>query len=84
MNEAEKLHISIKNKIIPTKYLYDDKGSKLFEDICNTDEYYLTRTEKSIVQKYAKDIMAASSAEEFFELGSGSSKKNKNINPGGT
>ena len=26
MNETEKLHISIKNKIIPTKYLYDDKG----------------------------------------------------------
>ena len=77
MNETEKLHISIKNKIIPTKYLYDDKGSKLFEDICNTEEYYLTRTEKSIVQKYAKDIMAASSAEEFFELGSGSSKKTK-------
>jgi len=35
-----------KQKSIPTKFLYDDLGSKLFEDISNTEEYYLTRTEK--------------------------------------
>ena len=38
-----------KNKSIPTKFLYDDIGSKLFEEISNTKEYYLTRTEKKIL-----------------------------------
>ena len=45
-----------KQKSLPTKYLYDDKGSKLFEEICNTDEYYLTRTEKKILSNYSFDI----------------------------
>ena len=31
-----------KRKSLPTKYLYDDIGSKLFEEICDTEEYYLS------------------------------------------
>ena len=44
--DSELLFSSLKNKKIPTKYLYDEKGSKLFEEICSTREYYITRTEK--------------------------------------
>ena len=33
------LYLKNSNKSIPTKYLYDDTGSKLFEQICNTEEY---------------------------------------------
>ncbi len=66
-----------KNKSLPTKYLYDEIGSKLFEEICATKEYYLTRTEKEILDKNASDIIKTSKAQELFELGSGSSKKTK-------
>ena len=63
------------DKYIPTKYLYDDYGSKLFEEICDTDEYYLTRLEKKILEYNAKDIIEICIPEDIFELGSGSSKK---------
>ena len=66
-----------KQKSIPTKFLYDEIGSKLFEDICNTQEYYLTRIEKEILNKNAPSIINISEAEELLELGSGSSKKTK-------
>ena len=62
-------------KSIPTKYLYDEKGSKLFEDICNTKEYYLTRVEEKLLKKYSLEIVKLSQPEDIFEFGSGSSKK---------
>ena len=66
-----------KKKSLPTKYLYDDLGSKLFEEICDTEEYYLTRTEKEILDEYCKEIISKSRVMEFFELGGGASKKTK-------
>ena len=66
-----------KNKSIPTKFLYDDLGSKLFEKISKTKEYYLTRTEENILNKYSTKIINESDAHELLELGSGSSKKTK-------
>ena len=71
------LMLKNKNKSIPTKFLYDDLGSKLFEEISNTKEYYLTRTEKKILNKYSSKIINESRARELLELGSGSSKKTK-------
>ncbi len=68
-----------KKKSLPTQYLYDDVGSKLFEKICETEEYYLTRTEYKILNSNSFDIIKASSAEELFEFGSGSSKKTKTL-----
>lgn len=45
-------------KTLPCKYLYDEAGSKLFEAICELDDYYLTRTEADIFQN-SLDSMAA-------------------------
>ena len=73
------LRLKGKKKSLPTQYLYDDTGSKLFEEICDTEEYYLTRTEHKILNSYAFDIIKTSSAEELFEFGSGSSKKTKTL-----
>ncbi len=75
----KELNLMLKNKkrSIPTKFLYDDLGSKLFEEISNTKEYYLTRTEKKILNKYSSKIINESGARELLELGSGSSKKTK-------
>ena len=77
VKDTDFLFSSLKNKKIPTKYLYDEKGSKLFEEICSTKEYYITRTEKKILNKYSVEILRLSNVKEFFELGSGSSKKTK-------
>ena len=71
------LLLKSKNKSLPTQYLYDDLGSKLFEEICETKEYYLTRTEKQILELYASDIVNEVLPSEIFEFGSGSSKKTK-------
>ena len=42
------LSFSKKNKIIPSKFHYDLRGSKYFQKIAKTKEYYLTRVEKKI------------------------------------
>lgn len=43
-------------KTLPCKYLYDEKGSQLFEAICETADYYPTRTELGILERSAEDI----------------------------
>ena len=67
-----------KQKSIHPKFFYDKKGSKLFEDICKLPEYYLTRTEVSILTQL-QDKLPAYMNEEFrlVELGSGSSYKTR-------
>ena len=49
-------NFSKKNKIIPSKFHYDLQGSKYFEKITKTKEYYITRTEKEILKKIANEI----------------------------
>ena len=66
-----------KPKILAPRYLYDDKGSELFEQICELPEYYPTRTEKSILQEYSHEIAQMTGACELVELGSGSSTKTR-------
>jgi len=64
-------------KSLPPRYFYDDFGSQLFEKICDLPEYYLTRTETLILQKYASEIARLTGACEIVELGSGSSTKTR-------
>jgi dimethylhistidine N-methyltransferase len=56
-------------------HLYDQRGSELFEQICQLPEYYLTRTENSILEAQAAAIIAAAPVECIVELGAGYSKK---------
>ena len=81
INNEENIISLLKNKkkSLPTQYLYDDLGSKLFEEICETEEYYLTRTEKQILELNASDIVNKVLPSEIFEFGSGSSKKTKTL-----
>jgi L-histidine Nalpha-methyltransferase len=62
-------------KTLPCRYLYDDRGSELFEQITDLSEYYPTRTEQAILEKYALEIAKLTGACELVELGSGSSRK---------
>jgi L-histidine Nalpha-methyltransferase len=64
-------------KSLPPRYFYDDRGSQLFEQICELPEYYLTRTETAILQACAGEIAQFTGACELVELGSGSSTKTR-------
>ena len=50
--------LSREPKALPCKFFYDARGSALFEQICQVPEYYLTRTEIAILERYAGDIAA--------------------------
>ena len=48
--------LSLKQKSLPSQWLYDDVGSQLFEEITQLPEYYPTRTEIAILRNYDKEI----------------------------
>jgi L-histidine N-alpha-methyltransferase len=63
---------------LPSKYLYDEVGSALFETICVLPEYGLTRADARLLEKYAGEIVGRlPSPIQVAELGSGSGKKTR-------
>jgi L-histidine N-alpha-methyltransferase len=65
-------------KEISCKYFYDEIGSSLFDEICELDEYYLTRTELSILRADGARMAAAIGEDcELIEFGSGSGLKTR-------
>ena len=65
-------------KRIAPKFFYDETGCQLFEEICRLDEYYLTRTEISILRENATEICQALGSKCLLvEFGSGSSAKTR-------
>ncbi|HFB64897.1 MAG TPA: L-histidine N(alpha)-methyltransferase [Aeromonadales bacterium] len=63
-------------KKIHPKFFYDARGSQLFDQICQLDEYYPTRTEVAILEKYKQEIAElAGEYAALIEMGSGSSHK---------
>lgn len=61
---------------LPSRFLYDARGSELFEEITKLEEYYLTRTETALLQTYGADIARhVGPADILVEFGSGSSRK---------
>lgn len=64
------------NKELPGTLLYDERGSQLFDRICEQPEYYLTRTELGIMQQYIGEMVALLGEDvALVEYGSGSSLK---------
>jgi len=64
-------------KWLPPKYFYDARGSELFDQITRLQEYYPTRTERSILTERVAEIAAITGAETLIELGSGTSDKTR-------
>ncbi len=65
-------------KELPCKYFYDQRGSSLFDQICELDEYYLTRTELEITRRYAAEMgEQIGEGAMLVEYGSGSSSKTR-------
>jgi L-histidine N-alpha-methyltransferase len=60
-------------KELPPKHFYDERGSELFEQICELPEYYPTRTERWLLEQHAASLTEGVS--ELVELGSGAAEK---------
>ncbi len=61
---------------IPARWLYDRRGSELFEEITRLPEYYPTRTERAILEAHSAEVAAiAGTGDAVVEFGSGSSTK---------
>lgn len=70
--------LSQKQKRIEAKYFYDEEGSRLFDRICELEEYYPTRTEIGILREHAGElsrVLPENTA--LIELGSGASVKTR-------
>jgi L-histidine Nalpha-methyltransferase len=64
-------------KVLPSKWIYDERGSELFEKITRLEEYYPTRAERSILRAVAGQIAAATGARTLVELGAGAADKTR-------
>jgi len=70
--------LSAPRKHLLPKYFYDELGSALFEAICTLPEYYLTRAEAEILERYALEMVTAlKEPVEIVEFGSGSAAKTR-------
>jgi dimethylhistidine N-methyltransferase len=72
--------LSANPKRLSPKYFYDELGSLLFEAICLLPEYYLTRAENEIMERFAEEIVASvAGVNTLLEMGSGSASKTRLI-----
>lgn len=70
--------LSNQQKSLPCKYFYDQRGSQLFDRICELDEYYPTRTETQIMRNHAQAMADCIGRHaSLIEFGSGSSTKSQ-------
>jgi dimethylhistidine N-methyltransferase len=70
--------LTAKNKSLSSKYFYDDNGSRIFQEIMNMPEYYLTDAEFEILAMQSKQIIDAlqfSTPFNIVELGAGDGLK---------
>jgi dimethylhistidine N-methyltransferase len=64
-------------KSLPPVWFYDERGSRLFDQITRLPEYYPTAAEREILSVHAEDIAIEAGAETVVELGSGTSDKTR-------
>jgi L-histidine N-alpha-methyltransferase len=66
-------------RTIPPRWLYDDRGSELFDEITRLPEYYPTEAERQILDTHAAMIAEVTAATTVIELGSGTSDKTRTL-----
>src|SRR4051812_6375449 len=72
--------LSQPQKTLPCKFLYDEKGSRLFNEICELEEYYPTRTENQILRDNIHEIAGSIGCGcRLVEFGSGTSAKTRHL-----
>ena len=77
LREDVRKGLSTRPRSLPPKYFYDERGSDLFEEITRLPEYYLTRSEISILEERAREILERCRPVDLVELGPGSSQKSR-------
>ncbi|HKP76437.1 MAG TPA: L-histidine N(alpha)-methyltransferase [Longimicrobiaceae bacterium] len=71
--------LSRPQKELPPKYFYDERGSGLFEEITRLPEYYLTRTERALLERWMPEWIGLLRPRTLVELGAGSAEKTRTI-----
>jgi L-histidine N-alpha-methyltransferase len=69
--------LSKRQKELPPKYFYDERGSELFEKITRLPEYYLTRAERGLLEENARALVDVLRPRTLVELGAGSAAKTR-------
>jgi L-histidine N-alpha-methyltransferase len=69
--------LSRAQKELPPKYFYDTRGSELFEEITRLPEYYLTRTERALLERWMPVWITTLRPRALVELGAGSAAKTR-------
>jgi L-histidine Nalpha-methyltransferase len=69
--------LSRPQKELPPRYFYDERGSRLFERITRLPEYYLTRAERALLERWMPEWMRAAAPCTVVELGAGSGEKTR-------
>jgi L-histidine Nalpha-methyltransferase len=76
--EELKIGLNSKPKKIPSRFFYDENGDKLFIEIMKLPEYYLTRAENQILEKYSNSIISYLNFQKkirILEPGAGDGRK---------
>jgi L-histidine N-alpha-methyltransferase len=71
--------LALPQKELPPKYFYDHRGSELFEEITRLPEYYLTRAERALLERWMPQLVPALGTRTLVELGAGSAEKSRII-----
>lgn len=78
--DAVRAGLTASPRFLPARFLYDDRGSELFVEICKQPEYYPTRAEREILETYAGEIADVIDVEPtLVEFGSGSAEKTEAV-----
>lgn len=73
------LGLSSQPRRLSCRYLYDDRGSDLFDQITEQPEYYLTDTEAALLERHSREIRRLTGSTTLVELGSGTSTKTRHL-----
>ena len=71
--------LSLPQKELSPKYFYDQRGSELFEEITRLEEYYPTRTERAMLERWMPSLVRRLGTQALVELGAGSAEKTRVI-----
>ena len=77
LREATLRGLRLKRNELPTLWLYDVRGSQLYEKVTQLPEYYLPGREREILSTYAFEIAALTRARTLVELGAGNARNTR-------
>jgi L-histidine N-alpha-methyltransferase len=77
MREEVAAGLAASPRELPPKYFYDRRGSELFEEITRLPEYYPTRAERALLERFVPEWIRALGPDTLVELGAGAADKTR-------